>query len=87
MLKGHKNVSSEPAFLQDEQLQLSQPFLREAVFQSSDHSCGLPPDSFQQVHVLLVLKIPELDAMSCDGRDSIHLEIKGLERCGKSDCQ
>ncbi|KAK4806908.1 hypothetical protein QYF61_012629 [Mycteria americana] len=36
---------------------------RGEVFQPSDHFCGPPLDPLQQVHVFLVLGIPELDAV------------------------
>jgi len=32
------------------------------VLQPSDHLCGPPLDPLQQLHVLLVLRAPELDA-------------------------
>ncbi|KAK4824675.1 LOW QUALITY PROTEIN: hypothetical protein QYF61_017255 [Mycteria americana] len=48
---------------QAEQPQLSQPVLIGEVLQPSDHSLGPPLDPLQQVHVLLVLRAPELDAV------------------------
>ncbi|KAK4820289.1 hypothetical protein QYF61_022859 [Mycteria americana] len=45
-----------------EQPQLSQPVFVEEVLQPSDHFHGPPLDSLQQLHVLLVLRAPELDA-------------------------
>jgi len=50
------------SLLQAEQPQLSQPYLTGEVFHPSDHFCGPPLDPFQQLHVLLVLRAPELDA-------------------------
>ncbi|KAK4831138.1 hypothetical protein QYF61_015441, partial [Mycteria americana] len=46
-----------------EQPQLSQPVLVGEVLQPSDHFCGPPLDLLQQLHVLLVLRAPELDAV------------------------
>ncbi|KAK4817241.1 hypothetical protein QYF61_005263 [Mycteria americana] len=46
-----------------EQPQLSQPVFTGEVLQPSDHLCGPPLDSLQQVHVLLMLGTPELDAV------------------------
>ena len=43
--------------------QLSQPFLIGEVLQPSDHFCGPPLDLLQQVHVFLVLRTPELNAV------------------------
>jgi len=51
VLKGCCKVSPQPSLLQDEQPQLSQPFLIEEVFQSLDRFCSLPLDPLQQVHV------------------------------------
>ncbi|PKU45367.1 hypothetical protein llap_4311 [Limosa lapponica baueri] len=56
-------VSLELSLLQDEKLQLSQPVLLGDMLQPSDHLCGPPLDLFQQVHVLLMLGAPELDAV------------------------
>ncbi|KAK4806889.1 hypothetical protein QYF61_012610 [Mycteria americana] len=66
LLKGCNKVSPEPSLLQAEQPQLSQPFFIGEVFQPSDHFCGLPLDPLQQVHVFLVLRAPELDAVLQD---------------------
>ncbi|KAK4827277.1 hypothetical protein QYF61_016423 [Mycteria americana] len=49
--------------LQAEQPQLSQPVLIGEVFHPSDHFRGLPLDPLQQLHVLFVLRTPELDAV------------------------
>ncbi|KAK4815374.1 hypothetical protein QYF61_001362 [Mycteria americana] len=46
-----------------EQPQLSEPVLIGGVFHPSDHFCGPPLDPLQQVHVLPVLRAPELDAV------------------------
>jgi len=61
VLKDHNKVSPEPSRLQADQPQLSQPFLRGEVFNPCDHFCGPPLDPLQQLHVLLVLRVPELD--------------------------
>ncbi|KAK4810853.1 LOW QUALITY PROTEIN: hypothetical protein QYF61_008825 [Mycteria americana] len=63
LLKGHNKVSLEPSLLQAKQPQLSQPFFIGEVFHPSDRFCGPPLDPRQQVHVLLVLRTPELDAI------------------------
>jgi len=60
--KGCYKLSPQPSLLQAEQPQLSHPFLIKEVFRPSDHLCGPPPDLLQQLHVLLVLRAPELDA-------------------------
>ncbi|KAK4817891.1 hypothetical protein QYF61_002060 [Mycteria americana] len=46
-----------------EQAQLSQPVPVGEVLQPSDHFCGPPLDLLQQLHVPLVLRAPELDAV------------------------
>ncbi|KAK4828848.1 LOW QUALITY PROTEIN: hypothetical protein QYF61_000905 [Mycteria americana] len=64
-------------FLQEnaaEQSQLSQPVLVGEVLQPSDHSLGPPLDQLQQVHVLLVLKTPELDAVLQVGSHQSRVE-------------
>ncbi|KAK4815839.1 hypothetical protein QYF61_008442 [Mycteria americana] len=63
VLEGCNKVSLEPSLLQAEQPQLSQPVFIGEVFHPSDHFCGPPVDPLQQVHVLLVLRTPELDAV------------------------
>ncbi|KAK4831476.1 hypothetical protein QYF61_017724 [Mycteria americana] len=63
VLEGCYKVSLEPSLLQAEQPQLSQPIFIGEVLQPSDHLCGLPLDSLQQVHVLFMLGAPELDAV------------------------
>ncbi|KAK4807049.1 hypothetical protein QYF61_018390 [Mycteria americana] len=49
-----------------EQPQLSQPVLIGEVFHPSDHLRGPPLDPLKQVHVFLVLRTPELDAVLQD---------------------
>ena len=56
-------VAWEPSLLQAEESQLSQPVLAGEVLQPSAHLCGPPLDLFQQLHVLLVFRAPELDAV------------------------
>ncbi|KAK4832092.1 hypothetical protein QYF61_020707 [Mycteria americana] len=63
VLEGCYKVSSEPPLLQAEQPQLSQPVFIGEVLQPSDPLHGPPLDSFQQVHVLLMLGAPELNAV------------------------
>ncbi|KAK4814241.1 LOW QUALITY PROTEIN: hypothetical protein QYF61_012737 [Mycteria americana] len=53
-------VSPQPSLLQAEQPQLSQPVLVGEVLQPSDHLRGPPVDSLQQLHVLLVLRAPDI---------------------------
>ncbi|KAK4825745.1 LOW QUALITY PROTEIN: hypothetical protein QYF61_002184 [Mycteria americana] len=62
-LEGCYKVSPQPSLLQAEQPQLSQPVLVGEVLQPSGHFCGPPLDPLQQLHVLLVLRTPELDAV------------------------
>ncbi|KAK4816292.1 LOW QUALITY PROTEIN: hypothetical protein QYF61_014590 [Mycteria americana] len=63
VLEGCYKVSPQPSLLQAEQPQLSQPVLTGEVLQPSDHFRGPPWYSLQQLHVLLVLRTPELDAV------------------------
>ncbi|KAK4823100.1 hypothetical protein QYF61_025838 [Mycteria americana] len=63
ILKGCNKVSPEPYLLRAKQPQLSQPVLIGEMFHPSDHFCGPPLDLLQQVHVLPVLRTPELDAV------------------------
>ncbi|KAK4831319.1 hypothetical protein QYF61_016808 [Mycteria americana] len=63
VLEGYYKVSLEPSLLQAEQPQLSQPVFIAEVLQPSDHLHGPALDSLQQVHVLLMLGAPELDAV------------------------
>ncbi|KAK4828770.1 hypothetical protein QYF61_000795 [Mycteria americana] len=63
VLEGCYKVSPEPSLLQAEQPQLSQPFFTGEVIQPSDHLCGPPLDSLQQVHVLLMLGAPEVNVV------------------------
>jgi len=55
-------VSPQPFLLQAEQHQLSQTVLIADLLQPSAYFYGPPMDLLQQVHVLLVLRPPELDA-------------------------
>ncbi|KAK4824658.1 hypothetical protein QYF61_017031 [Mycteria americana] len=57
-----------------EQPQLSQPVLVGEVLQPSDHFCGPPLDPLQQLHVLLVLRAPELDAVLQVGSQQSRVE-------------
>ncbi|KAK4807440.1 hypothetical protein QYF61_001991 [Mycteria americana] len=61
--QGCYKVYPQPSLLQAEQPQLSQPVLIGEVLQPPDHFCGPPLDPLQQLHVLLVLRTPELDAV------------------------
>ncbi|KAK4805791.1 hypothetical protein QYF61_000397, partial [Mycteria americana] len=63
VLEGCYKVSPEPSLLQAEQPQVSQPVFIREVLQPSDHLRGPPLDSLQQVHVLLILGDPELNAV------------------------
>ncbi|KAK4831239.1 LOW QUALITY PROTEIN: hypothetical protein QYF61_016471 [Mycteria americana] len=63
ILEGCYKVSLQPSLLQAEQPQLAQPVLVAEVLQPSDHFCGPPLDPLQQLHVLLVLRAPELDTV------------------------
>jgi len=58
-MKDHNKVSLEPSLLQVEQPQLSQPVPTGEVFHPSDDSGGPPLDP---LHVVAVLRAPELDA-------------------------
>jgi len=62
VLGGCSKVSLQPSLLEAEQPQLSQLFVVGEVLQPLDHLCGPPLDPLQQLHVLLVLRAPELDA-------------------------
>ncbi|KAK4821962.1 hypothetical protein QYF61_004966 [Mycteria americana] len=62
VLAGCYKVSPQPSLLQAEQSQLSQPVFTGEVLQPLDHFHGSPLDLPQQVHVLLMLGAPELDA-------------------------
>ncbi|KAK4808881.1 hypothetical protein QYF61_007996 [Mycteria americana] len=61
--EGCYKVSPEPSLLQAEQPQLSQPVFIGEVLQPSDHLHGPPLDLLQQVHVLLMLGAPQVDAV------------------------
>ncbi|KAK4818676.1 hypothetical protein QYF61_017421 [Mycteria americana] len=66
-----------------EQPQLSQPVFIGEVLQPSDHFHGPPLDLLQQLHVLLVLRAPELDAvlqgtvglLGCERTLSAHIQL------------
>ncbi|XP_068253163.1 ubiquitin-conjugating enzyme E2 W isoform X1 [Nyctibius grandis] len=63
ILEGCYEVSPEPSLLQAEEPQLSQPVFIGEVLQPFDHHRGPPLDSFQQLHVLLMLGAPEMNAV------------------------
>jgi len=63
VLEGCYKVSPEPALLQAEQPQLPQPVLIAEGLQPSDHLRGPPLDPLQHIHVLLMLRAPELDTV------------------------
>ncbi|KAK4817730.1 hypothetical protein QYF61_026530 [Mycteria americana] len=83
VLEGCYKVSPQPSLLQAEQSQFSQPVLVGEVLQPSDHFCGPPLDPLQQLHVLLVLRAPELDALlqdvagllGCERTLSAHVQL------------
>ncbi|KAK4810921.1 hypothetical protein QYF61_013329 [Mycteria americana] len=54
--------------------------LRSEVFQPSDHFHGPPLDLLQQVHVFLVLRTPELDAVLQVGRERRYNWLLGCKR-------
>lgn len=56
-------VCPEPYLLQAELPQLSEPVFIGEIFQSTDNLCGLSLDPLQQVHVLLMLGAPDLNAI------------------------
>ncbi|KAK4822933.1 hypothetical protein QYF61_023433 [Mycteria americana] len=58
-----EKASGEKEKAEQPQLSQPQPFLTGEVFHPSDHFCGPPLDPLQQLHVLLVLRAPELDAV------------------------
>ncbi|KAK4824308.1 hypothetical protein QYF61_013053 [Mycteria americana] len=60
--------------VQAEQPQLSQPVLVGEVLQPSDHFRGPPLGPLQQLHVLLVLRAPELDAVLQVGSHQSRVE-------------
>ncbi|KAK4825361.1 hypothetical protein QYF61_026880 [Mycteria americana] len=74
ILEGFNKVSPQPSLLQAEQPQLSQPVLVGEVLQPSDHFHGPPLDPLQQLHVLLVLRAPELDAVLQVGSHQSRVE-------------
>ncbi|KAK4806069.1 hypothetical protein QYF61_010278 [Mycteria americana] len=63
-----------PATAWAEQPQLSEPVLVGEVLQPSDHFPGPPLDPLQQLHVLLVLRAPELDAVLQVGSHQSRVE-------------
>ncbi|GAB0182865.1 rotatin [Grus japonensis] len=80
VLEGRNKVSLEPSLLQAEQAKLSQPVFIGEVLQPSDHQCGPTLDSLQQLHVLLVLATPELDAVlqDCLGIHNIAKPVSSI---------
>ena len=74
VLEGHCKVSLEPSLLQSEIPQLSQPVLMGEVLQPSDQLHGPPLHPLQQLHVLLVLGAPELDALLQVGSHESRVE-------------
>jgi len=54
-------IPPEPSLLQVKQSQISQSFLIGMMFSFLHHLCDILLDSFQQIHVSLVLGSPELD--------------------------
>ena len=78
VLKGCYKFSLQPALLQAEQPLLSQPFLIGEVFQTSDHFCGPRLDPIQQLHVLLVLRTPQLDTIVHVGSYSWSISVRNL---------
>ncbi|KAK4828850.1 LOW QUALITY PROTEIN: hypothetical protein QYF61_000907 [Mycteria americana] len=74
ILEGCYKVSPQPSLLQAEQPQLSQPVLVAEVLQPSDHFCGPPLGLLQQLHVLLVLRAAELDAVLQVGSHQSRVE-------------
>ncbi|KAK4822675.1 hypothetical protein QYF61_019042 [Mycteria americana] len=73
-VEGCYKVSPEPSLLQAKQPQLSQPVFIGVVLQPSDHLCGPPLDSLQQVHVLLMLGTPEPNAVLQVGSHESRVE-------------
>ncbi|KAK4824907.1 LOW QUALITY PROTEIN: hypothetical protein QYF61_021422 [Mycteria americana] len=74
LLESCYKVSPEPCLLQAEQPQLSQPVLVGEVLQPSDHFRRPPLDPLQQLHVLLVLRAPELEAVLQVGSHQSRVE-------------
>ena len=58
----YNEVSPEPSFLHVKQAQLHQPFLRE-VLQPFDHIHNPSLDPLQQLHIFLVLRTQDFDAV------------------------
>jgi len=85
VLQGHNKVSLHPPLLEAEQPQLSQPFLTGDVLQPLDHFCGPPLDLLQQLHVLLVLRAPELDTRLQVG--SHQSRVEGQNHLPQPACQ
>lgn len=61
-MKEYSEVIPQPSLLQPEQTQLSQLVITGEVLQRPDHIYGLPLDTFEQVHVVLLLTAPELNS-------------------------
>ena len=61
-MEGCYKVTPEPCLLQAEQPHLSELVLIGEVVQPSDHLHGSPLDPLQHIHVLLMMRAPELDA-------------------------
>jgi len=69
-------ILSPQSVLQAEEHQLSQPVPIGEVQQPSDHLQGSPLDLVQQVHVLLVLEVPELDTVLLVGPHESRVECR-----------
>jgi len=63
VLEGCYKAFSEPSLLQAEEPQIPQPVLIGGMLQPPDHFRGPPLDALQQLHVLVVLGFPELNAV------------------------
>lgn len=75
-IKGHNEGFPELSLLQAEQPQFFQRFLIDKISHSSDHFCDPLLDLFHQVHALLVLKNPELDAVCQVGLTTVEYRGK-----------
>ena len=62
-MEGRYKVSSEPSLLQADEPQLSQSVFTGDILQSSDHLHRPSLDLLQQLDALLLLGVPELDAI------------------------
>ena len=77
-------MRSPRSLLQAEPPQLSLPFLIGEVFQPLDHLCGPPLDPLQHIHVLLVLRTPDIYELTPSQPDPIQSEVKKVhESCIK----